>query len=461
MVRAIFSHLTSLVIALLFAMVVWAVATDEQNPSREAYYSDALPVEIVHRPNGVMIYQQTAQTVRVKLRAPQVSWDQLQPAAFRVAADLDALDPGMHQVTIKVQVMTDPRVTVLSVEPPTIGIRLERIISRDFNLHSEVLDSPPVGYVFRAPAVEQSKIKVSGPEVLVEQVVEVAADLYLRGAKSTFEREVTLQPRDAQGNPVQNVTLAPPTTLITVPVEQRVGYKDVSIRALLKGTVAPGYWISNILVAPSTVTIAGNPDALAKIPGFIETLPIDVGGTTLEVTKRVDLSLPDGVSVLSNDGVTVQVAVTPIMGGQTVRRKVTFQGLRRGLNVASSPDVVEVILSGPLPALQSLSPEDMPVVIDISNLIPGVYQIKPRAAAVPDALKVQSIVPDTIQVTIVEPPTPTSTPTMTPTSTLTPTLSATVRLTPTIMITATPTLSVTVRLTPTLTTHTPTPTIQR
>ena len=46
MLRSVLSHLTSMVIALLFAIAVWAVATSEQNPSREAYYSDALPVEI-------------------------------------------------------------------------------------------------------------------------------------------------------------------------------------------------------------------------------------------------------------------------------------------------------------------------------------------------------------------------------------------------------------------------------
>ena len=440
MLRSVLSHLTSMVIALLFAIAVWAVATSEQNPSREAYYSDALPVEVINRPDGTMIYQQTAQTVKVKLRAPQVSWDQLQPASFRAQLDLDALDPGMHQVAVKVQV-TDPRVTVMAVEPPTIGIRLEQVVTRDFDLHTEVLDTPPVGYEFRSPIADQTKIKVSGPVVLVEQVVEVAADLYLRGAKSSVEREVTLQPRDAQSNVVQNVTLSPPTAVITVPVEQRVGYKDVSIRVVLKGTVAPGYWISNILVAPSTATIAGNPDALGKIPGFIETVPVDVSGATLEVTKRATLSLPEGVSVLSDQGVTIQVSVTPIMGGQTVRRKVTFQGLRRGLNVASSPDTVEVILSGPLPALQSLATDDVPVVVDITGLLPGVQQLKPHVAVIPDALKVQNIVPDTIQVTIVDASTSTPTATLSPTVTLTPTLVLSPTITSSVTQTRTPTLT--------------------
>ncbi|MBI5035415.1 MAG: hypothetical protein HZB51_33225 [Chloroflexi bacterium] len=414
MLRNLFSQFSTIVMALLFAMIVWGIATGEQNPIIDRYYTDPLPIEIVNRPEGTMVYKQTFQTVKVKLRAPQTSWDQLQPASFRAIADLNGLGSGMHQVNVQIQ-LTDPRVTVTSIDPPNVGVQLERVVSREFDLHPEVLDAPPIGYAIRTPVATQSKIKVSGPATQVDQVVEISADVYLRGAKSAVEREVTLQPRDAQNNVVQNVTLAPATVVITIPVEQRVGYKDVSIRAQLKGSVAAGYWISNILVAPSTVTIAGNPDALNKIPGFIETLPIDVTSATTEVTKRVTLNLPEGVTILSDSGVTVQVSVTPIMGGQTVRRSVTFQGLRRGMNVASSPDTVEVILSGPMPSLTSLGRDDVQVVIDITGSAPGVYQLKPRVPVVPDGLKVQSIVPDTVQVTIIDTVTPTPTVIITPT----------------------------------------------
>ncbi len=421
MIRSFFTHFNSFVMALLFAVVVWAVATSEQNPSREGFYPDLMPIEIVNRPEGTLVYQKTAETVRVKLRAPQVSWDQLQPASFRVIADLQLLEPGMHQIPIKVQV-TDPRVTVISVEPSAVGIRLEQLKSRDFDIHSEVLDSPPLGYAYRTPMLVPSQVTVNGPAVLVEQVVEVAADIYLRSAKSPVEREVTLQPRDLQGNVVQGVTLTPASASVKVPVEQRVGYKDVSIKAILKGTVASGYWISNIVVTPSNVTVAGSPDVMAKVPGFIETVPIDVNTATSEVTKRVAISLPEGVSVLNNEGVTVQVSVTPILGGQTIRRKVVLQGLRRGLVGAISPDTVEVILSGPLPSLQSLAADDVQVVIDASTLVAGSYQLKPRVPVVPASLKIQNIVPDTIQINIVE---LSSSPTITPTLTLTPTLTAT------------------------------------
>ncbi len=426
MIRSLLSQLFSLAMVLALAIVIWGVATIEDNPSHEAIYPDPLPIELTNRAEGLVIHQKTADTVKLKLRAPQASWDQLQPASFSITADLQSLDAGLHQVPLQVRV-TDPRVRVLSIEPQSIGVRLERLKTREFDVSSDVLDAAPLGYTFKQPVVTPAKVKVSGPATLVDQIAQVSADLYLRGAKAPVEREVSVQLHDAQDNPVTGVTVTPTNVVVRVQVEQRVGYKDVSIKAMLKGSVAPGYWISNILVAPSTATIVGSPEVLAKVPGFIETLPIDVNSATAEVTKRATLSLPEGVSVLNNEGVTVQVSVTPIMGGQTVRRKVVLQGLTRGLNANVSPDSIEVILSGPLPNLQNLSADDVQVVVDVTGLLAGTYPLKPRVPVVPASLRVQSIVPETVQV-IITGVLPTATPTATPTPT------------PTAMPSATPTV---------------------
>lgn len=426
MIRAILSHFTSLVMAFVFAVVVWGVATMEENPSREAFYFEALPIELINQPSNLIVYQKTTERVQVKVRAPQASWDQLQPTSFRVVADLNALSAGTHQVPLKIQAL-DPRVAVTEVRPPTLGVQLERFKARTLDVHSDVLDAAPLGYTFRAPTSNPAQAQVSGPGALVDQVAELAADVYLRGAKSPFDREVPVQARNGQGLIVSGLTISPTIVIVKVQMEQRVGYKDVSLKTVLKGAPAAGYWVSNIVVNPSTATIVGNPDAMAKIPGFIETVPIDVTGATADVNKRATLSLPEGVSVLNNEGVTVQVSVTPLLGGQTVRRKISLQGLKRSQTATVSPESVEVILSGPVPALQSLAPDDVQVIVDVTNLGAGAFQLKPRVPAVPGALRVQNIVPDTIQVSIVDlstptpQPSPTSTAIPNPTPTLIPT----------------------------------------
>ena len=103
MFRSVFTHFTSLVMALLFAAIIWGVATVEENPSREGFFFDTLPIEIANRPSDLIVFQRTVERVRVKLRAPQASWDQLQQASFSAVADLGQLNLGMHQVAVEVQ----------------------------------------------------------------------------------------------------------------------------------------------------------------------------------------------------------------------------------------------------------------------------------------------------------------------------------------------------------------------
>ena len=442
MVRSLVGQLGSLVLAVILAVTVWVVATNDANPSKQASYPGTLPIEFTNRADNLLVFHQSEDTARVEIRAPEASWNQLRPGSFHVTADLRSLEAGQHTVNLGVRV-DDPRVTVISIDPQSVDVQLELLKSRQMDVRSDVLDAAPPGYTSRSPVVTPSQVTLTGAAILVDQVNDVAADIYLRGSKAPIQRDVTVLARDAQGNLIQDITITPATVNVVVAVEQRVGFKDVSIRAVLKGAPAVGYWVSNITVNPSTATVVGSPDAMAKVAGFVETVPIDITGATADVSRRAVLSLPEGLSVLNNEGITAQVSITPILGGQTVHRKVTIQGLARGLVATVSPDSVDVILSGPVPTLQALLPEDVQVAVDSTGQTPGIYIVKPRVVLVPDPLKVQSIVPDTVQITVLAIP-----PTVTPTVPATPTLPVTVTVTVTGTVTVTQTLTISPTVTP-------------
>lgn len=404
MLRWILNQLGLILTALAFAVIVWAVATSEENPEREAIFADAVPLD-VSSPSSLVVSQRSAETVRIRVRAPQASWDQLQRSSFHATVDLKSFGVGRFEVPVSV-VVDDTRATVLSIEPSTLAVTIEPAKSRFIDARAQVLDDTPLGYTFKPPVLNQTQVTVSGPASLVDQVSEVVADVFLRGARSPIEREATLVARDAQGKEIKGLSISPANVIAKITVEQRVGFKDVSIKTVLRGNVAAGYWVSNIVVTPSTATVVGSVDALARVFGFVETAPIDVNGATADVGSLAVLALPEGVSVLNNDAISVRVSVTPILSGQTVRRKVTLQGLRAGLTATISPDSVDVIISGPLPSLQALPPEAALVVLDATGLGAGIYPLKPRLLGVSDPLKVQSIVPDTIQLIIVDPTAP-------------------------------------------------------
>jgi len=437
-----------MILSVILATMVWFVAVREENPPIEDDYREGIILEVENLPPGAIIFGDVPEQVTLSLRAPQSSWDELSPAKFRAWIDLTGLAPGLHDVPVQIEV-SDPSVVVVNKRPGSVNVRLESLAENQFPITVQVLDSAPLGYIARSPILDPITATVSGPASIVNQVSQVSADMYLRDAKETVERTIDLSARNLNGEVLRRLTINPPKVHVSVPVEQRFGYRDVSVRVAISGEVAPGYWISNIVVEPSTVTVVGGPSALSNIPGFVETFEVDVRDATDDIGERVALNLPPGVSVVqpenqgndSASGVLVTVDVSPIEGGQTVQRPVTFQGLRETLTAVARPSQVDVILSGPLPRLQSLTIQDVKVIADLFGLEPGVHKVKPTVV-VPEGLRVENVLPDTVEVeiSIARPltptPTATATATLTPTSTLT--ITATITPTATLIRTRTP-----------------------
>ena len=458
MLRRIWQSLSTFIMSVLLATMVWFVATREQNPPVEADYGRQIPLEVENLAPDTVIFESIPDRVTLRLRAPQSSWDSLTPAKFRAWIDLANLAPGLHDVPVQVEV-SDSSVTVVEKRPSTVNLRLEMLAQVQVPISVEVVDTAPLGYLARQPVVKPITATVSGPTSIVNQVTQVVGDVYLRGAKETIDRSVDLSARNLNGDVLSRVTITPLKADVTIPIEQRFGYRDVSVRVVITGEVASGYWINNISVDPSTVTVVGGPSALKSLPGFVETSPVDVSKAVGNITERVALQLPPGVSVVQSDtadnsgasGVQVSIGIAPVEGGQTVERPVTFQGLGESMWAVAHPPQVDVILSGPLPRLQALTLQDVTVIVDLFNLQPGVHKIKP-AIVVPESVRVQSVLPDTVEVQIGYNPPPTATAIPTPTVSA-PAASPAVTATLALTATTTPALERAVTATPAVTTQ--------
>jgi YbbR domain-containing protein len=410
MLHRLLNNVGSIILALVLAIVVWVVAANEENPIVEDVFPEAVPIEIVNQPEGTIIFGDVVDTVQLTLRASQASWDELSVNKFRAQVDLAGLGTGVHDLEVQVT-CSDDSVRIVKKKPEKITVRLEELKEKEVEVKVNILDNPPLGYIARPASAIPSKVKITGPAPMVDQVVTAVVDFFLRNAKDTVERRVDLSLRDAQDNVVGWVTPEPDQVTVEVPIEQRWGYKEVAVRTNWEGQVAPGYRIDNVSVDPSIVTVIGSPGALREIPGYLETAPVDVSNASADVVARMPLVLPEGVSLplAGSQGVTVTVNVTAIESELTLQSELIIQGLSPGLKATPSPRVVNVTLSGPLPKLDILKPENVQVTLDLFDLPPGTHKVVPTAIA-PEGIKVESILPDTIEVDISMVPTPIPTP---------------------------------------------------
>lgn len=398
-------YLSSGLLALLLAIVVWVTAVYEQDPLRNDDFR-GVPIRYTNLAEGLVLVGRVEEQASVTIRAPSSRWPALTPESVAVTADLEGLGVGVHNVEVKVQTL-DKMARIVKRSPARVVVRLEESIARQVDVRAVIsdADSVPPGYAMAPPEVRPGKVTLSGSRSLVESVTEVVATVWLRGSKTAVESQVAPLALNAQGEQVKGVDLLPDTVAVTLGVSPLAEFCDVTVRAAIKGVPAAGYWVSNITVEPAAVTIQGKPDTIRTMPAVVSTVPIDVTGVSESISRRVSLQLPDDVSVYSADAsgqtVLVRVEVTAILGGKTVQPTVEVQGLRSGLAATISPDTVDVILSGAMPDLQALQPGDVRVVVNLFGLRAGRHMVTP-IVLLPEGstLHVESISPDAVEVTI-------------------------------------------------------------
>jgi YbbR domain-containing protein len=267
-------------------------------------------------------------------------------------------------------------------------------------------------------------VTLTGPASLVDSVSEIRATISLAGLKDDFNDTVSLTPLDSSGKTVSGIELSPTTSHVKVGIAQKQGFRDVTVSPVITGQVASGYRLTNLTVSPPVVTVSSSdPLKVSKLPGYIETQPLDISGWNNDRTVRLPLALPPGISLEGEQAVYVQVSIAAIEYSLTVPRPVEFQGLGEGLEASPSPQKVDILISGPLPILNQLRQQDVRVFLDLTNLGAGTYQVTPQVSLLPTELRVEKVLTSPIEVVIRVKPTatPTATPTVTATPTATPT----------------------------------------
>ncbi len=396
-------NFSTLLMSFLLAVAVWVSAVLSEDPNEVRVYPRAVEVSAVGLEEGLMTVDGLPASVRITLRAPRSVWASLEgdPTAVQAYVDLQGLQPGVYAVPVKVQVAYQP-VEVVSVTPARLEITIDKRLTREVPVTVDMRGEVAVGYYASAPVVHPLTVEVSGPASAVSKVTAVQAQVSIEGARESFKRETALVPIDADGQRVQGVTIKPSHATVSVAVRQLGGYRDVAVKVRLVGQVANGYRITNVTVSPPVVTVfSQQPQKVRNLPGFVETEPLDISGATDDIDARLKLVLPEGISLVGEDTVLVQVNVAAIETSVTMSLPVEVTGLSADLEVKEiSPKLVDVILSGPLPVLEGLQPSAVRVTVDVSGLTAGTYQLKPSVEVLKDKVQVESFLPVTVEVTL-------------------------------------------------------------
>jgi YbbR domain-containing protein len=406
----LWDNFESLLFAGLLALSIWMAGVNAADPIEERAFPAAIPITYLGPADGLLVVGQAPPEARVTVRAPTSAWERLTAGDIQLLADLTPLEAGRHAIALQASVAaTGARVT--SIEPAQIDLTIEQASQRIVPVRVQVTGETAAGYRAETPTVSPTEVTVVGPASVVERVFEAAAPLDLAAADSDLDLTVILRPVDSAGQIVAGAELSPPTARVQVDVSLPGGFRSVAVVPLLTDQVEPGYRVTNVTVTPPTVVLfSSDPAAVESLPGFVQTEPISLANATATIQHRALIDLPQGFSAVDEPSVLVEVTIEPILSSITLSRKVEIVGLALGLSGQAAPDVVSVILDGPLPVLETLAPEDVRVVLDLLGQPAGTYQVKPEVIVLPGGVTVRTVLPDSIEVTVSRTPFATPTP---------------------------------------------------
>jgi len=389
--------------ALALSIAVWVAAVTSADPDETRGLSSAVPIQIVGQDPSLVINGDVPTKVDIILRAPHSVWELIDadPQLVQVIMDISGLSSGEHSMPLQIQIKARP-VKIVSVAPSAISLVLERLITQTYNVDLSLTGETAIGYEAGAANLVPVTVVVAGAESQVKKVERVRASANLNGIRENIDQTLPVEVLDADGQKVEGVTVSPETVHVTMPVSQRGGYRDVAVKVLLTGRVASGYRLTDISVFPPVVTVfASDPKLVDALPGVVETQPLELQSAKQDISMRVELNLPEGVSIVGEQTVLLQAGVTPIESSVTLAgKKIEVVGLGNGLEVRVSPATVDVIVSGPLPLLDTLTRQDVRVTADVTGLETGTHQLAAKVEVLTTDVVVESILPNTIEVVI-------------------------------------------------------------
>jgi YbbR domain-containing protein len=364
MIRWLTTNLRTFLLAFALSIAVWVTAVTAADPDETQAYPIPIPIEFIGQDTGLVMTGTVPGQVEVTLRAPRSVWETLlvDGNGVRAVADLTGLDAGEHQVRVQVQVGISP-VKIVTVAPATLEISLEPLTTRQFPVTVILTGQSATGYLVGETIANPQQVALSGPETAVAQVRQIQAVLEIDGARQNITTSILLQAVDSDGDPVDGVTIYPDTAQIEVPLLQQGGYRDLAVKVVTVGGLASGYRLKTVNVSPLVVTVYSGDTALVNsLPGYVETIPLNLAGASENIQVELGLDLPPNVTVVGEQTVLVQIEIVPMESSLTIAyRPIEVVGLSSNLRASLSPQTMDVILSGPLSVLNSLTPSNVNV----------------------------------------------------------------------------------------------------
>lgn len=364
-----------LVIAILSALAVWIYVETVVSPEVTMRVRD-IPVEFSGEDTtlaekGYMILNGYDTTVDLKLKGSRKVLYKLDSDNIRVVADTSTINStGMHSLNYTVYYpdqISRSSVTVEDASIYSVTVSVGELYKKEVPVHCVVNGEVASGYIAGDILLDPEVLTLRAQRDDLVNVSYAQVEVNVSGATATVIQTVDFTLYDYNDVPVskENIRSAAKLIQVTLPVRT---IKEVPLKVNLVG--APGNTESNVecTINPTTVRLMGEASTLNGINELVlDTLYVEDLVAYQSFTYTI--KAPVGTTVVSE---RTSATVTVVVSGaseQTVKADhIAYENLQEGLHATFVTDSLDVTLWGLTDELETISPEDILITVDLGEI---------------------------------------------------------------------------------------------
>jgi YbbR domain-containing protein len=349
-------------LSLLLALFLWVYVVMAEAPQLER----VLPISVKVENLGVgLAASQLPPTVSVRLRAPVRM--EILPENLTASVDLKGLGEGSW--TVPVSVNPIPGATLMETRPDSVNLLLEKVETKTLTVEIVFIGQLQQGFTLGpSSTIEPASVSLKGPRSELQKTQRAIAPIDLSEVRSQISQTAIVQVVDAEGITLAGQQVEPSTVNVSIPVNLASLFKTVPIQAELRGALASGYLVKQILVNPTVATLEGTIEALERVSS-LSTLPIPLNGQSTDFLTWSNLDLT-GLEVRLVDPGPVQVEIRVERSGQA-QYEISIVAQGEGVGVRLVPPSVRILAEGPQSVIDGYSAADFSATVQVGGLSPG------------------------------------------------------------------------------------------
>lgn len=374
----------TLILAFLLSFTLWIVVSiqvfptiekEVNNVSVEAHLTDYMVR------NNLQIVNDVNQTVNIKIQGKRYDISRLDTQDFYASVDLsEVTSAGKYNVALEVFAKTNEDYTLLEVEPKTLSLEIDKIITKEFPITGTAPDiSLPEGFYADDVTTSPETISVTGSASMLEKIERIEA-------KSTFHGEIMESTQTnseiiiygSNGTKIVSDKLKLSTELVTVNIPI---FKQKELPLKVTINYPAGFDADSLKyeIRPEMITVAA-PNNTIDNQSQLDIGTINLSDITPNNNTYLPIVLPEGYKNLSGNNsatITWKTENYGLLDYTVTSENIEIKGVPDNYTVSLTTTALNVTVTGPSDLITGFSKGDITATVNLMGvtLRPGTQDV--------------------------------------------------------------------------------------